>query len=382
MIDVAYGDGTITRRKDGRLQVMVTIDGRRRYALISAKVPPAEQRRRAEKKRRELLALRDAAVDPSAQTLEAFLATWIASLRDAKRSRVRPRTLDHYELIVTRHIVPALGTHRLDRLSERHIQGWLDRDGGSPQTIAHHRAVLRRALNVAVRQRILLRNPALAVELPPIPEYSGNPLTLDEARALLEATRDDWLGPLWRLAIDAGNRVAELLGIGWEDNLDLEAGTMTVTRQLVRRGGEWGYGPTKVARSLATVALAPDTVEALRKHRTRQAAARRPEWKYWGLVFVSPNRDRGGHVGMPYHEAAILREFHAACDKAKIARRRVHDLRGSSATLMKELGVPEDIRMARLGHTTKGMARHYGQARSGVDREAANVLGEALRSAK
>lgn len=95
--------------------------------------------------------------------------------------------------------------------------------------------------------------------------------------------------------------------------------------------------------------LDPTTVALLDEHRKRQALERQPDWAYWGLMFVKPN-------GMPYHGADALREFHAACDAAGIARRRFHDLRGSTATLMKDLGVAEDVRMARLGHETRQMA--------------------------
>ncbi len=385
MPDMAYGDGTITKRPDGRLQVMVMVAGRRRYAMISARLArtdPREARRQAEKAKRDLLALRDAAVNPSAQTLGDYLDAWIAGLRDAKRARIRPRTLDHYRLIVERHIKPAIGRVRLDRLTERDIQAWIDGDAGSPRTVDHHRAVLRRALNVAVRQRTLLRNPALAVDLPPIPEFRGDPLSLEEARHLLEATVGDRLGALWRLAIDAGLRLSELLGLGWEDDVDLDAGTVTPSRQLVRRGGQWGYGPPKVARQLVAVAIAPDTVAALRAHKLRQATERTADWRYFGLVFVSPDRNRDGQVGMPFHEAAVLRAFHDACDRAGIRRRRIHDLRGTSATLMRELGVAEDVRMARLGHTTQAMARHYGQAAAGLDRRASEALSDALRAAQ
>lgn len=381
---MAYGDGTITKRPDGRLQVMVTVDGRRRYAMIPAKLAkadPREARRQAERAKRELLALRDAAVNPSAQTLADYLDAWIASMRDTKRARVRPRTLDHYRLIVDRHIKPALGKVRLDRLTERQIQTWIDGDAGSPRTVSHHHAVLRRALNVALRQRTILRNPALAVEVPKVAEFRGDPLSIDEASRLLESSAGDRFGVLWRLAIDTGLRISELLGLGWEDDVDLDAGTITPNRQLVRRGGEWGYGPPKVARELTAVAIAPDTVAALRAHKVRQAAERKPEWKYWGLVFISPDRNRLGETGMPYHEAAVLRAFHAACDSAAIRRRRIHDLRGTTATLMRELGIAEDVRMSRLGHTTKAMARHYGQAAQGLDRRAADTLSEALRTA-
>jgi hypothetical protein len=119
MPDVAYGDGTITKRSDGRLQVTVNVAGKRRFAMVPARLvrtDPKAARRKAEELRRELVDKRDAGIEPSSQTLAVFLRSWIDGLRDARRQRVRPRTLDHYVLIVERHIIPTLGKHRLDRL--------------------------------------------------------------------------------------------------------------------------------------------------------------------------------------------------------------------------------------------------------------------------
>jgi hypothetical protein len=150
MRDVAYGDGTITKRSDGRLQVTVNVAGKRRFAMVPARLvrtDPKAARRKAEELRRELVDKREAGIEPSSQTLAVFLRSWIDGLRDARRQRVRPRTLDHYALIVERHIIPALGKHRLDRLSGAPRPSLARFRRGSARTIHHHRAVLRRALN-------------------------------------------------------------------------------------------------------------------------------------------------------------------------------------------------------------------------------------------
>jgi integrase len=305
-----HGQGSIVREAKGTFRVAVTMaDGRRVYRRL----PDAKS---AERIRRELVAMRENDLHPSGQTLADFLRSWLASLRDARRQRIRPRTLDHYTLVVERHIIPALGRHRVGDLSERHVQQWLDQDPGSPRTVHHHRAVLRRALNVAARQRVVGRNVAVGVELPEPGGSIGRPLTLDEARRLVGATGSDRLGPLWRIAIDTGARQAELLGLGWDD-LDTEAGTVTIASQLQRLAGGWVRTPTKAARELGVVALSPATVEALRVHRVRMAAERAPGWRYPGLVFPTPK-------GEPYHQADVLRAFHAACDAAGIAHDSLH----------------------------------------------------------
>src|SRR6185369_1041540 len=111
----------------------------------------------------------------------------------------------------------------------------------------------------------------------------------------------------------------------------------------------------KADRAIERIAIDRATVDLLRAHKLRQAAERQPGWRYWGLAFVSVH-------GNPIHRTEALRAFHAACDAAGIARRRMHDLRGTSATLLADLGVEEDVRQARLGHATRAMSRHYAKA--------------------
>jgi integrase len=339
--------------------------------MIPAMADARAQARKAEAVRRELIGLREQDLEPSTQTLEAFLRSWLRGLRDARSRRIRPRTLEFYTMIVERHILPTLGHHRLGRLGERHVQAWLDADDGSPRSVHHHRAVLRRALNVAVRQRIIGRNPALGVELPELDDFTGDPLTVDEAHRLLEATAGDHLGALWRLALVTGLRSAEICAIAWDD-VDFDAGALTVRHQLARASGSWILvDQTKGGRSLHRLAIDPATVAALRRHKRRMAKLRRADWRYHGLAFLTPG-------GKPIGRSELLRAFHAACDRAKVKRRRFHDLRVSSATLLAELGVDEHVRMARLGHATAAMARHYAVARDELDRDASTRLAEAI----
>jgi integrase len=360
-----HGRGTITTRKTGPpYQVALTMpDGRRVYRY-------GQTLDEAKLRLDELVRMRELDLDPSRQTVADFLRSWIAGLRDARHQRVRPRTLEHYELIVERHIVPALGHHRLPALREHHVQAWLDRDPVAPRTVHHHRAVLRRALNLALRRRLVPANPAVGVELPDATYTGAKPLSLEEARAVLSATAGDRLHALWRLAIETGLRQSELLGLPWDD-VDLPRGTITVRAQLQRIAGAWVRTPPKANRALDVLAISDDMVAALGEHRLRMAAERTPEWKYFGLVFTTAR-------GEPIANHVVLREWHEACDKAGIPRRRFHDLRHTTATLLRELGVSEDTRMARLGHSTTQMARRYGHAGEAQDRAAANELGRAI----
>ena len=166
-----------------------------------------------------------------------------------------------------------------------------------------------------------------------------------------------------------------MLGLAWDD---IRGDTVSVSAQLQRlkpeQGGDargWARTRPKAARKLTTIAIDADTVTQLERNRIRQAQARTPEWRYFGLVFVTPE-------GNPYHPSTVLKAFHAACDRAAVRRRRIHDLRHTSNRLMKDIGIAQDERMARLGHDAEDMNRRYGGASEMADRTAVDRLARAI----
>jgi integrase len=268
------GQGTIvpwmpTPTGQKRWRIAVTMaDGKRVWRV-------ARSPREAERIRRQLVDARELDLDPSRQTVAGFLRSWIAGLREARNQRIRPRTIEHYEGIVENHLVPALGDLRLSALTPARVQAFLDADGAAPRTVHHHRAVLRRALNVAVRQRLLPYNPAALVEPPRVEREKADPLTADEARRLLEATAGDWLHALWRLALVTGLRQGELLGLAWDD---VEADAIVVKAQLQRLSPDSGRRRQRLGPDVdeGRAHRRPDRDrrrhgEVLAEHRKRQA---------------------------------------------------------------------------------------------------------------
>jgi len=368
------GQGTIvpwtpTPTGQKRWRIAVTMaDGKRVWRV-------ARSPREAERIRRQLVDARELGLDSSRQTVAGFLRSWIAGLRGARNASIRPRTMQHYEMIVEKHLVPALGSLPLSALTPARIQAYLDADDAAPRTVHHHRAVLRRALNVAVRERRLPYNPAALVQPPRVDREKADPLTADEARRLLEATTGDRLHALWRLALVTGLRQGELLGLAWAD---VEPSAVVVRAQLQRlapdQGGDvngWARTPTKAARTVDSIAIDAGTSVVLADHKRRQAVERSPGWRYWGLVFVTERGD-------PYHPSVIRNRFREACEAAGIRVRRFHDLRHSSAAIAKDAGVAEDVRQARLGHNTTAMARRYGGSSAEMDRRAADAIASEL----
>ena len=167
------------------------------------------------------------------RTVEQFLARW---LEDVVRSSVRPLTFISYCQLVRGHIVPALGSVVLSKLTPQQVQAFMNAklsDGLSPRTVQYLRAVLRRALNQALRWDLVVRNVATLVDPPHVARAEIKPLTPTELAVFLDAVRGERFEALYILAIAAGLRRGELLGLQWPD-LDFDKATLRVRRALQR----------------------------------------------------------------------------------------------------------------------------------------------------
>ncbi len=368
-------EGSIFERKDGRWAGVLSLgwQGRRVrkyfYGATAQEVQDKLLKARAD-------AAAGLPIAPERQTVSQFLAAYLDSIRD----KVRPRTLERFEGLVRLHIAPALGSIRLDKLSPQHIQRLLDAkiaEGLSAQSVVHVRNLLRLAFNRAVRWNMIPRNPALLVDVPSIRRAPVRYLSLDEAQRLLDAAKGERLEALYVVALCLGLRRGEALGLKWDD-LDLDAGRLTVRRAVQRLPDGVKMVETKTAKGNRTVPLPQFAVQALREHRRRQAeerlfAGRR--WRDLGLVFCN----RSGSLLDPM---TLYRDFRRMLTKAGLPPMRFHDLRHSAAAFMLSQGVALKVIQEILGHSslavTAGFYAHVGDA---LKREAAAAMDALLTGA-
>jgi integrase len=322
-----------------------------------------------------------ALADGRGETLGSFLARWLADVP------VRTSTRIHYARNLERHIAPALGRIRLEKLRVEDVNELLQAkraSGLSARSCHHIRAVLRNALGRAVRWGYCARNVAELAEPPKVEEYEPRFLSIDEARRFLAAAAGDRLEALYSVALALGLREGEALGLRWDD-VDLEAKTLRVTRTLERipgKGLQLVEPKTKASRR--ALVLPDAVVRALRAHRARQLEERLgagDRWQDLGLVFTT-------YEGRPLSATHVIHgSFRRACSGAGIAygtrsRRglRFHDLRHSAATLLLAQGVPQRVVMEQLGHTTLAMTQRYTHVVPQLMRDAAAAMDRALGS--
>jgi integrase len=372
------GTGSLYRRKsDGRWVAAISVGPRGNTTRL---VRYAKTRREAVDELDELRKLARPTAGSARTTVGAYLRSW---LDVAGRRSLKASTWRTYDVALRLHIEPAIGHIPLARLTAEHVDHMLAASTLEPKGQRNVLGFLGRVLDVALARGYVLRNAARLVEPPRGGGAEAPALSIADARRIREAVRKDRLEALWLLALASGLRQGELLGLRWED-VDLDVGTLTVQYALTRVEGKYVLDDPKTARSRRTLALPTWAVTVLRDHRRRQleervAAGRGTED---GLVFVTapghPSKaDPEGIGGRPLNGGWVSHRWRAIADGLGLSV-TFHGLRHANATIMTDRGVPEHVRMARLGHTTKQMARHYGHATDAPDREAARVLEEAL----
>lgn len=208
------------------------------------------------------------------------------------KPNLAPKTHQGYELIVRRHIIPAIGSKKLRTLAVIDVRNpvqVLQQQGLGRRSVQYTRAVLRAGLQNAMRDELVMRNVAKLVRIP-APQYEvGLGLAVDRARLLLTSSKSDRPHALCVVAVYLGLRRAELVGLRWED-IDLSLGVLSVNHTLQRVDGELRLLPPKTKTSKRSVPLPAPVVEALRQHQVRQAREHLkvgPKWVDSGMVFTS-----------------------------------------------------------------------------------------------
>lgn len=371
------GRSSIYLGKDGKWHGRVTVgirdDGRpdRRHVERKTRAEVTAAVRELEKQR-DGGSVRKAG---RAWTVEGWLTHWVETIAPLA---VNENTMVGYGVAVRKHLIPALGAHRLDKLRPEHIErfyGRMQADGRRAGTIHQIHRTFRTALNEAVRRGHLTRNPVQLAKAPRISEEEIEPYTVEEVKRLLRAADGRRNSARWAVALALGLRQGEALGLKWAD-VDMERGVLMVRRSRRRPryahgcggtcGRKAGYCPqrrrtnpetadTKSRAGRRTVGLPAQLVDLLRVHRAKQDVERAAAGERWvdeGWLFATPD----GRGTSPRTDYDDWKELLA---DAKVRDGRLHDARHTAATVLLILGVSERAVMGLMGWSTTAMAARY-----------------------
>ncbi len=310
-------------------------------------------------------------------TLGVYLDRWLETAVKPNRAT---KTYRQYEQLVRLYMKPAFGGLKLQALKPTDVQKALNdlrqpvvaagpdgkaattRRALAPATIQLVRVVLRRALNVAVLQKLILSNPVDATERPKAATRRERAMDPDQLQALLDALKADRsrYAPILLVILSTGLRISEALGLEWDD---VDRAAKPLPTLAVRRrvdwtpGGEWTMAPLKTDRARRTIPLNSDALQALQ----RAVALKTGE-----LVFTT-------ETGTPMMERNVQRALSAILTKAKLPHFSLHDLRRTFGTTLANAGVPPHVLQSLMGH--ENVQTTFGHYTTFFGADAASAVG-------
>ena len=240
--------------------------------------------------------------------------------------------------------------------------------GAGIRSIPNALRALRSFFSWAIEEELVSFNPAkdpskiFKIDSP----FRGDYLRPEEVPVYLEGVRQKAprYQALFRTMIFTGPRIGEAIGFEWGD-IDWRGKFLSF-----RRSSWHGHVTTpKTASSIRQVQLSPEMIEVLKEHRRAIAAESLEAGR------SMPERVFVNEVGNPVDEAKIRIHHRAALKVAGLRTIRIHDLRGTFASLLVSAGVPLFHVAKALGHSSQETTmRHYAHLAPGAAKEMPNIL--------
>jgi integrase len=279
------------------------------------------------------------------QKLKDYMVRWF---EEVQKPNLRESTIERCENSIFKHILPALGHIELQKLTAQQIQMFYNntrKAGYAPSSVINLHKVLHKALDNAVRWRLVPRNVSDDVTLPKKGEDASQSLTVQQARQLLNAAKGHELEAMLVLLLDTGMRHGEITALRWED-INFEKGTIHIHRTVSHLRKRISEGNPKTVTSEREIKLSPSVLTILQGHRIQQREIEQQAGEKWqSLDLVFPD-NKGRHL----RKVTTTNRFHRLLEQAGLPKIRIHDLRHTAITIMMEMGINQKAIQQRVGH--------------------------------
>lgn len=360
-------EGSVSLRKDGTYMVQISVGGKRQTKYFKTKKEANDWRLETINKVR-----RGIFFEGSKVALSEYLEHWLKG----KETNIRFTTYIQYRQVIRCHINPFLGRIKLIDLRPEMIEVFYHKKqemGVGNRTIQMIHSVLRCALNKAVKEELIYRNPCVVVDRPKVKKKEMKVLDEYQVRQLFIAARGTRLEVLVQIAVTTGLREGEILGLKWSD-IDWQNKQLHIQRQIQRIPQEGLiFSEPKSATGRRLITLGSNIIEALKAHVNKQYFDRKiagVNWKEMDLIFPSSK-------GTPMDPRNLIRLYKKLLVEANLPDIRFHDLRHTSASLMLKQGVSAKVVQERLGHSDIALTLNtYSHLLPGIQEEAAEKMDE------
>ena len=239
---------------------------------------------------------------------------------------IRPTTQKGYEEWIYVHAIPGLGHIPLNKLTQADCQKFLNemkangrkthRDTKGPEmaerSVRSCYHVIRMALDRAVKDGLIKKNPILGVKLPPPEPKEMKVLSKEEIQRFLIQAKAEGMYELFLLELTTGLRRGEILALTWDD-LNFETGELHISKQVTPVGGKNIISEPKTKAAFRTIILPPVMVGLLREYRKEVFSP---------LMFpsrIKPNQ--------PIDPSYVRKRLQQILERADCKKVRFHDLR-------------------------------------------------------
>ena len=371
----ANGEGSIRKRSDGRWEGRYTAGydpetGKRIIKNVLGKT-------QAEVKEKLTKAIEESKKLDIVRSDEYTVAEWLRLWYELyAKPNIRPTTADSYHRGIESHVIPRIGEIKLKKLTSRDIQkmykdlqenGRLrkskkQQNGLSNATVRGIHMMLHNALDRAVKERLILRNPTEDCIIPKIQKQEMKILNPEDMKTYLEAADKRGVLPMFYLELVTGIRKGELTALHWSD-LDEERRTISVSKQAVGdRNRNVTISRPKTENSVRKISIPQSAVELLHQEHEKHLDI---PW-----MFPSPK------TGEMYHPDSIAKLHEKILRDTGLEHIRFHDLRHTFATMALQNGVDVKTVSSMLGHYDAGFTlRTYTHATRQMQEQAAEKMG-------
>jgi integrase len=366
------GEGSVYQRKnDGRWVASFIVEetGKRQYLYREKRSEAVEALREALQAQKQ-----GTLTTGPKQKLKDYLVRWF---EEVQKPNLRDSSIERYENCLHIHILPALGHIELQKLTAQQIQSFYNtkrKAGYAPESIITLHKVIHKALDNAVRWRLIPRNASDDVTLPKHgAEGESQSLTVQQARHLLTVAKGHELEAMIVLLLDTGMRHGEITALRWED-INFEKGTVSIHRTVSHLRKGISEGEPKTVTSEREITLSPSVLAALQEHRIRQREMQQRAGEKWQRLDLVFSNDKGGYVW----KLTNTNKFHRLLEKAGLPQIRIHDLRYTAITLMMEMGINQKAIQHRVGHAHLEQTWKYTHVSDAMQEEIATRLDSLL----
>ncbi|MED0678736.1 site-specific integrase [Aneurinibacillus thermoaerophilus] len=320
-------------------------------------------------------------IESSKDTLGHFLTEW---LNTSAKQTMRTTTHDTYTRCVNHRINPELGHIKLSELKPMHVQKFYSKllnEGVTGEYIRFLHAILRSALNTAVKWQLLQKNIMTNVQPPRLSRKEKATWTAEQARQFLAFAREKGTRRyiVYLLAIYTGMRRGEIFGLRWKD-IDFENGKISINQTLSWVSGKGLiFQEAKTKRSHRSISISDFVIQELKNHKLQQ----RKEKLQMGEAYKDQDLVAASAYGNPMNPRGVTEYFRKLTIEAALPPIRFHDLRHTHATIMLRLGEHPKIVSERLGHSNIQMTLNlYSHVTPDMQKDASTRFEQAMQSIK